>query len=138
MNRSVKDIIEEINLIVNCYWKFDTELISNHYGIFTTPIEDLDTILFKKIGINNNIEKQNEILDKIKENNYGKVNVINVQGIGKFIQIILYKKYQNLIGDYQNFEKFKIDNINKIKIIYQYLEEKVPEEFVAYKLYEEK
>lgn len=90
MNKSTKQIIEEINLIVNGYWKFDTELNFNHCSPVDVTIEDLNMLYFKKIKNVNKI-KDTEIINKIKENDYGKVEIINIGGIGTFINVVLYK-----------------------------------------------
>lgn len=138
MNKSVTEIIKEVNLIIKNNWKFDTELNTNHCGEFNTHIEDLNIIFFKKIGSNNSIEDQNKIISKIQENDYGKVELLKVSGIGKFICINLYRNYRFLINDFESFEKFKIDGNDKILKIYQFLDGKVPMEFVAYNLYNER
>lgn len=52
--------------------------------------------------------------------------------------IELAKSYKKIINQYNDYLDYKNSNAEKINDIYQYLEEKVPEEFVGWVLYNKK
>lgn len=90
------EIIEVVEKIVCPYFNFNIEDFYGDRGSCEYPkIEDLDTLFFKlngkdrKLSISKN--KQEEMVDKIKNLNIGSVDFWRVAAFGKYIVIKPYK-----------------------------------------------
>ena len=133
-----KEIIEEISKIVEPYLKFNMDDIYGDRGGIPYPqIEELDILHFKFDGRHNLFSKQkeNELINKIKTLSIGEIDIYKTGGIGKFMVIFLDKYNRRIINHYNNYLDYKNLNAEKINDIYQYLEEKIPEEFVGWFLF---
>lgn len=136
-----KAIIEKISKIVEPYMKFNMDDIYGDRGGIPYPqIEKLDILHFKYHSRYNPISKQkeNELIEKINSLHIGEVSTCKINGIGKFMVVQLDKYYNRIIYQYNNYLDYKNANAEKINNIYQYLEEKVPEEFVGWILFANK
>jgi hypothetical protein len=76
-------------------------------------------------------------LDKINKLNVESVEIQTYSGIGKFILIKLPKYNLKIVDLYEKYQIYKNNNAEKINEIYQYLEGKIPEEFIGYSLFRE-
>lgn len=133
-----KEIIDEISKIVEPCMKFNMDDIYGDRGGIPYPqIEELDILHFKYNDKNNIISKQkeNELINKIKELRVGEVDTCKINGVGKFMVIELDKSYKKIINQFNDYLDYKNSNAEKINDIYQYLEKKVPEEFVGWFLF---
>lgn len=136
VNKTNKEIIDEISKIVEQYMKFNiNDLFGDGYGI--PQIEELDKLYFKYDTKNIKITKQkeNELIEKVKELHVGEVNTWKINGIGKFMVVELYKSYKTIINKYNYYLDYKNENYEKINNIYMYLEQKIPIEFVGWVLF---
>lgn len=131
--KSNQQIIDEISTIVNPHMQFNIQDIHN------TPYPNIDelTILhFKYYGIISNC-KENELIKQVKSIGVGDVEINRYGGIGKFIVITLDKNYRRLIRLYNEYLDYKNKYTERINEIYEYLDEKIPEEFVGWVLFNE-
>lgn len=135
MSKSNQQIINEISKIVNPYMKFNLE------DIYNTPYPDIDNLTFLhfKYCKNNYINKcmENELLEKINSLGIGNAKIITCGGIGKFMIITLDKYHQIIIKKYNTYLDYKNKYADRINEIYEYLNEKIPEEFVGWFLFNE-
>lgn len=130
-----KELIDDISKVVEPYCKFNMiDIYGDRGGIPFPNIENLDTLYFKFEKILS-IKQQDELVKKIKELDIGSVQIIKISGFGKYIYIELHKYNLRIIKEYEKYQNFKNLNIDKINNTYQYLEEKVPEEFVGWYMY---
>ena len=90
------EIIEVVNKIVSPYFEFNMADFYGDRGSCEYPkIEELNTLFFRlngrdrKLAISRN--KQQEIVDKIKNLNIGSVEISSVPSFGKYIVINPYK-----------------------------------------------
>ncbi len=138
--KSNQEIIDEISKIVEPYMKFNLDDIYGDRGGIPYPkIEELDILHFKYIGkiiINKN--KEDEFVQQVKNLGIGDVEIVKYGSIGKFMIITLDKYHNRIINKYNDYLDYKNKNAERINEIYQYLDEKVPEEFVGWELYKEK
>ena len=144
--KSNKEIIDKISKIVEPNWKFNMDDIYGDRGLLHYPqIEELEILHFKLDGkifrkLFSKLE-QEELINKINELNIGqisKVEIVQYQFIGLFILIQLNKYNYRIIEKYNKYQTYRNANAEKINNIYQYLEEKIPEEFVGWILFNEK
>lgn len=141
-----KDIINEISYIVEPYFKFNMNDIYGDRGGFQLPqIEELEILHFKLNQKNHRVipskNFQKELVNKINELNISqisKVEIVKYNYIGLFIVIQLDKYNQKIITLYNDYLDFKNANTERINNIYQYLSEKIPEEFIGWVLFNEK
>lgn len=137
MIKSNQEIIDEISKIVEPYMKFNLDDIYGDRGGIPYPqIEKLDMLHFKFIGkiiINKN--KENEMVQQVKMLDIGDVEIVQYNFIGKFMVITLDKYHNRIINKYNDYLDYKNKNAERINEIYQYLNEKVPEEFVGWYYY---
>ena len=137
--KSNKQIIVEISAIVEPHMKFNMDDIYGDRGGIPYPeIESLDLLHFKydgkKIICKN---KENDLISQVKSLGIGEVQIHKYGGIGKFMVITLDKYNNRILDEYNSYLDYKNSNAEKINNIYQYLEEKVPEEFVGWVLFNE-
>jgi hypothetical protein len=137
--KSNKQIIREISTIVEPYMKFNMDDIYGDRGGIPYPeIESLDTLHFKYVGrtiIGKN--RENDLISQVKSLGIGEVQIHKYNGIGKFMVITLDKYHERIIDTYNKYQLYRNSNAEKINNIYQYLDEKVPEEFVGWVLFNE-
>jgi hypothetical protein len=135
-----KEIIDKISKIVEPHMKFNMDDIYGDRGGHPYPqIEELDILYFKYNYIKYfSTYKENELIIKIKELELGEVDSYKIDGKGKFMVIKLDKYNKRIINQYNDYLDYKNKNIEEINYIYQYLEEKIPEEFIGWVLYSEK
>lgn len=81
--------------------------------------------------------QENKLISQVKSLGVGEVDIHKYQSIGKFMVITLDKYYNRIINQYNDYLNYKNSNAEKINDIYQYLDEKVPEEFVGWVLFTE-
>lgn len=144
--KSNKEIIEQISKIVETQWKFNMDDIYGDRGGIPYPqIEELEILHFKFDGKNCRIipskNSQKELVNKIYELNISqisKVEIVKYDCIGLFILIQLKKYNLIMISRYNDYLDYKNANVEKINNVYQYLEEKIPEEFIGWLLFSEK
>ncbi len=142
MSKPVKltqQIIGEISAIVEPHMKFNMDDIYGDRGGIPYPeIESLDTLHFKYVGrtiICKN--KENDLISQVKSLGIGEVQIHKYGGIGKFMVITLDKYHERIIDTYSKYQLYRNSYAEKINDIYQYLDEKVPEEFVGWILFNE-
>jgi hypothetical protein len=144
MNKPFKSIQQ---IIVNPYMTFNMDDIYGDRGGVPYPeIEELNVLHFKYNG--NNYNKQhfmnktleNDLIDRVKSLGMGEVNINKINGIGKFmiINFSLYNYHTKIINQYNTYLEYSNKNIEIINNIYQYLEEKVPKQFIGYMLFSQK
>lgn len=137
------DIISIINLVNN--------IVEPHFYFVKNPENDQpctnfnpdefvenDQLFWKLNGKNKNLisaNKQNELFEMVKQLNLGNTDIWKINGIGKFLVLELSLKNKEILTKYDQYEKFKNENLQKINEVYEYLEEKVSKEFIAYDLY---
>lgn len=94
-----REIINAINEIVNPHFIFNIGGIhEDKWSLVFKNIEELNTLYFKLDGKKKSIiskNKQDELVEKIKNLNIGTVENIKVNGIGRFIVIDLYTENEN-------------------------------------------
>jgi general stress protein 26 len=84
------DIINKINKIVEPYWKFD---LDDFYkgGLHYPKIEELSVLIYKKnykIDFwNMTEEEENIMVEEIRKLNVGKVEMIKIRSLGKYILV---------------------------------------------------
>jgi hypothetical protein len=141
-----KEIIQEISKIVEPYVKFNMDDIYGDRGGIPYPqIEELDILHFKFDGKNHRvIPSKNflkELVNKINGLNISqisKVEIVKYNYMGLFIVIQLDKYNERMITIYNDYLDYKNTNAETINNIYQYLGEKIPEEFVGWVLFNKK
>ena len=140
LNKTNKEIIDEITKIVEPRWKFELDdFYGDRGGIVYPKIEELDILYYKFQGNKYHLptkSEENELVGKINDLNIGSVSIVKIQSFGKYILIELNKNHIQLIKKYNNYLDFKNTNAEKINWIYEYLEEKIPEEFIGWNLFE--
>ena len=140
-NKSNQELIDEITKIVEPYYKFEMDdFYGDRGGIPYPKIEELSELYFKFQGKpGNKIPSKSEhenIMSKIKDlDNINSVEIRRIDAFGRYIRITLNRDYKHLINRYNNYLDFKNANAEKINWIYEYLEEKIPEEFVGWELF---
>jgi hypothetical protein len=143
MSKSVKSnqqIIREISAIVEPHMKFDIyDVYGVLEGISYPGLESLDLLHFKYVGKKTIISKnkENDLISQVKSLSIGEVQIHKYDSIGKFMVITLDKYHKRIIDKYNKYQLYRNSNAEKINNIYQYLGEKVPEEFVGWVLYKE-
>lgn len=137
-----KQIICEIDKIINPEWKFEMDDFYGDRGGFPYPdIESLNILYWKRKAIEYphlTKEEEQEQLELMKEITEIKlVDVIKYPSFGKYIKIELLRINENIISDYNNYLLFIQSEINQDKInkIYLQLEEKVPKEFISWNIF---
>jgi hypothetical protein len=90
------EIIEIIEIIVSPYFTFNMDDFYGDRGSYEYPkIEDISTLFFKLNGKDRNLSisknKQQEMVDKIKNINIGTVEISTVSSFGRYIVIKPYK-----------------------------------------------
>jgi hypothetical protein len=146
MNKSNEEIIELIHSVVKPYCKFELDdFYGDRGGIPYPKIEELDVLHFKfngKIsGPKISREEQEKMINKIKQleiYSIDSIEIIKISSFGKYIQITLNKSYRHLINKYNDYLDFKNKNAEKINWIYEYLDEKIPEEFIGWVIFTQK
>jgi hypothetical protein len=141
--KSNQQIIDEVSKIVNPYMKFNMDDIYGDRGGIPYPeIEKLTILHFKYDGYNKknflNKNQENELIDRVKSLGVDDVQIHNYNGIGKFMAITLDSYHARIIDQYNEYLDYSNKNIERINDIYQYLEEKVPEQFVGWVLFSQK
>lgn len=86
------EIIEAVGKIVDPYFTFNMDDFYGEKGSCEYPkIEEISTLFFKlKVFLSE--DKQQELVEKIKNLDVGTVNISTVQSLGKYIDITPYKK----------------------------------------------
>ena len=139
--KSNQEIIDEITKIVEPYYKFEMDdFYGDRGGIPYPKIEELSVLWFKFQGkLHKQLPSKSDediIISKIKELDYiSSVEIVKIQAFGRYVQITLNRNYTHLITRYNNYLDFKNANAEKINWVYEYLEEKIPEEFVGWELF---
>jgi transcription-repair coupling factor (superfamily II helicase) len=139
--KSTQCIIDEISAIVEPHMKFNMDDVYGDRGGIPYPqIEELSLLHYKYNGKVHfpSKNKENELISQVELLGIGEVQIHRYNGIGKFMVITLNKYNDRIINEYNSYLDYKNLNAEKINDIYHYLEEKVPEEFVGWVLYNDK
>jgi len=146
-NKTNKEIIELVELIVKPKFTFHMDDFYGDIGGIPYPdIEVLDILRFKFDGRHNNKYKLTEqekealvikIKNELSDNNIEieSVEIVKYQYFGLFIVIVLSKYNKMIINLYDEYQNYRNVNAEKINSVYCYLEEKIPEEFVGWCLF---
>ena len=139
--KSNQEIINLISKIVEPYMKFNMgDIYGDRGGIPYPEIESLDMLHFRYFNCKNYSickNKENELINQVKLLGFGDIQIHRYNGIGKFMVITLDKYHNKIIQEYSEYQTYRNSNAEKINDIYQYLEEKVPEEFVGWCLFKQ-
>lgn len=132
-----KELIDKINNIVNPKWIFNMDdFYGDKGGIPYHEIETLDILYWKQKKFDDISKNNNEILDKIRNiPNIDTVKIIKIQAYGIYIMVVLNKINMRLIDKYNKFLLYKENNVGKINKIYNYLECKIPIDFISWNLF---
>lgn len=140
--KSNQQIIDEVSKIVKPYMKFNMDdIYGDKDGIPYPEIEDLSLLYFKydssnKKNLLNKIQEIN-LIGQVRSLGVGEVEICKYESIGKFMVITLDSYHTRIIDQYNKYLDYSNENADRINDIYQYLEEKVPEEFVGWVLFNE-
>ena len=136
---SVEEIIRKVKSIVNPWWQFNMDDIYGDRGGISYPnIEELNYLRYKlnsKLTPHQTSKECDIMLESIKALDIGDVRIIKVMGVGKFM--VIEFTYKILIQYYNNYTVFANANANQEKIneIHQKTNQKVPKDFIGYKLF---
>lgn len=128
MTKTVQEIIDKINKIVNPEWKFEMDdFYGDKGGIPHPSIETLNLLYWKRQSrLSNYIpltkeeeQTQIELIKEIVE--IKSVNIIKIDSFGKYIKVELHRINEQMIHDYNNYLLFKKNEINQDKINKIYL-----------------
>ncbi len=138
--KSNQHIIDEISKIVEPYMKFNMDdIYGDRIGIPYPKIEELSILHFRYDGYNRknliNKKQESDLINQTKSLGIGTVEILKCTPIGKFMAVTL-DEHQRIIYEYNEYLDYKNKNIEKNNNTYQYLEEKVPEEFVGWFLFQ--
>lgn len=147
VNISVCQKIKIVEGILGPKWKFDLEGLFGDGPRSRIPNidENLHSLYFKYIGGNYSLygnkacemskNDECEVVKKVNELGFGHTDIWTIQKIGKYLVVELQYKNNSILNTYSNYVEFKNKNIEKITEVFQYLEEKVPIDFVGYYLF---
>lgn len=130
------DLVEQINKIVDPWYKFNLQPTESPHGNIS-KIENFDILYWKARQSSTTKNNDLELISQIKQLGFDRVEVTKFAYIGKYILVYLPEYYQRYTQDYYKYFEFKNSNHLQISKINEYLDGEIPEDFIAWKLYNE-